>query len=455
MTDKIDTPSQAYNETAPDWADARDVIGGSKTMKRAGEKHLPRLSGQTDVQYNAFKKRALFFNATSRTVQGLVGLIFRKAPVIVVPLALEQMLKTVTPQGHSIQDLLEDVVTEVVSVNYSGLLVDHPAFDPTITTAAQATLRGIRPYISIYRAESILGVDFAIVNGLRAPSRVRLLDDANTVRELVLIDGIYNIIIHTRAPGTSEFIAGEPHIPLANSSPLSFIPFLICSDEPIVSNPPRPMLGDLIDVNISHYQTSAALDHGVHWTALPTPWVTGAGDEQGELTIGASSAWVIGSDTARVGMLEYTGTGLQHLEKRAADKAEMMVLLGARILASDKNTVESEGTHAIKRAGENSILSSTARTISRQVTTAITWLAAWAQITGDVSINLNNDFVPGAMTPQALSAWVAAVQSGSVSQETFFDALKDGEAVNPDLTFADEQDRRTASAGDAPPVGVM
>ena len=40
---------------------------------------------QTDAEYAAYKARAFFFNATSRTADGFVVLIFRRAPFVRLP----------------------------------------------------------------------------------------------------------------------------------------------------------------------------------------------------------------------------------------------------------------------------------------------------------------------------------------------------------------------------------
>jgi len=70
----------AVNSTHPDydaalasWQRARNVIGGEDPVKAAGELYLPRLTGQSDDEYNAYRARASFFNATSRTGDGCVG----------------------------------------------------------------------------------------------------------------------------------------------------------------------------------------------------------------------------------------------------------------------------------------------------------------------------------------------------------------------------------------------
>ena len=80
------------NSTHPDydanlaaWSRARAVIAGEDAVKAAGERFLPRLDAQTDDEYHAYKQRASFFNATARTADGFVGLIFRRPPFLKLP----------------------------------------------------------------------------------------------------------------------------------------------------------------------------------------------------------------------------------------------------------------------------------------------------------------------------------------------------------------------------------
>ena len=74
-----------YDATLPVWLRARDVMVGEDAVKDAGEKYLPRLESQTDDEYNAYRARAAFFNASARTAEGFVGLVCRRPPFIKMP----------------------------------------------------------------------------------------------------------------------------------------------------------------------------------------------------------------------------------------------------------------------------------------------------------------------------------------------------------------------------------
>ena|SRR5215216_5142073 len=74
-----------YEAFWPVWMRAPDVIAGEDAVKAAGIRYLPRLELQTDEQYAVYKQRAAFYNATARTADGFVGMIFRRPPFVKFP----------------------------------------------------------------------------------------------------------------------------------------------------------------------------------------------------------------------------------------------------------------------------------------------------------------------------------------------------------------------------------
>ena len=74
-----------YDANAAAWLRARDVFAGEDAVKAAGTRYLPRLDSQSETEFTAYKSRASFFNATARTVDGFVGLIFRRESAVKLP----------------------------------------------------------------------------------------------------------------------------------------------------------------------------------------------------------------------------------------------------------------------------------------------------------------------------------------------------------------------------------
>src|SRR2546427_410206 len=81
----VDSTHVDCDQNVAAWSRARDVFAGEDAVKAAGVRYLPRLDSQTDDEYAAYKGRASFFNATARSADGFVGLIFRREPTFKLP----------------------------------------------------------------------------------------------------------------------------------------------------------------------------------------------------------------------------------------------------------------------------------------------------------------------------------------------------------------------------------
>jgi len=163
-----------YDTNAFDWLRARDVLAGEDAVKSAGEKYLPRLDSQSDEEFLAYRKRASFFNATARSAEGFIGLIFRRPPFVKVPeaqagratsavgRALANFLNDADMLGTTLPGYAKNVVTEVVGIGRAGSLVD---WEGDVEK---------RAYVSLYSAEQILNWRIERVNGRNVPTLIVL-----------------------------------------------------------------------------------------------------------------------------------------------------------------------------------------------------------------------------------------------------------------------------------------
>jgi len=231
-------------------------------------------------------------------------------------------------------------------------------------------------------------------------------------------------------------------VPERNGKVLDFIPFVTLNAYSISPKTEKPPLLDLVDVNLSHYRSSADLEHGAHFTALPTPYAGGFPAET-QLHIGSSKAWVSDNPDIKVGFLEYTGAGLSSLTDLISRKEGLMAILGARLLEPSKTAVEAADTHKIRRSGEEGALLAIVGTTSSALTITAQWVVWWSGASDSqvekVAVELNRDFVNTLIDPQLLTALMQARQTGEISQETFLYNLQRGEIFEPGRTIEDEQ----------------
>ena len=98
-----------YDATLPAWLRARDVVAGEDAVKAAGEKYLPCLDSQSDDEYAAYRARASFFNATARSAEAYIGLIFRRPPFVKLPESSSALGKALAGRGYTVRVRHRDV----------------------------------------------------------------------------------------------------------------------------------------------------------------------------------------------------------------------------------------------------------------------------------------------------------------------------------------------------------
>lgn len=472
----VDSQHPEYSANKKRWQRMRDSIAGDDAIQSAGVRYLPELSGQTPAEYAAYLRRGVFFGATGRTSAALHGLIFRKPAIVECPASLNDVFEDITMSGKSAAELSEDIARELIDVGRVGVLVDFPAIPEgvTISNAAAAAAMGLRPYATVYKAETILNWGVGRVRN-RSELMFLALDESGIVQgtgadyfehvaveriRVVKLDeaGLYVQEVYEKGPNGWEIKSQV--FPTSNGKRLDRIPFVIGGASHMSADVARPPMLDLADVNLSHFRTSADLEHGAHFTGLPTAWISGysvppsmnyEGAENRQappqsFAIGSSSAWVFENPETKVGYLEFTGNGLGTLERLMDRKEKQMANLGARLLTGEKAGVEATATLEIRTSGETSVLSGIATTTGRMMTTVCELIAQWKGIAGKVLVTVNKDFIPSSMSPQLLAQLFAMLQGGAISPQTFFWNLQDGEIIPDGKTFEDEEAQIAASA---------
>lgn len=446
----VDSVHPEYKKNQPFWKKCHDCYDGEEAVKAAATAYLPQLRGQDIEQYNAYKNRALFYGATGRTVDGIVGAIMRKEPQAKAPEIIEKYMEDITFTGVSLHELVKKLLTGLFVTAREGLLVDR------LPDGAGDT----RPYLTRYCAESIVNWATNDAGDLclvvlqecyteRDPKDPYVLEEKIRYRELALEGGVYVQKVHTKTKsGSVEQWSVTTTNPTFRGKAMDYIPFVFVTPSGVSTEIEKPPVLDLVNVNLSHYRTSADLEHGRHFTALPTPWFSGVTktDLGNAIYLGSGQAVVLPPPEAKAGFLEFSGSGLVSLKEALSEKEAMMASLGARLLEDRRKGVESAETARIHQAGEMSVSMSIAIAVSAALSKALNFMAKW-EGSGDksvVEIKLNTDFIQTTMEPSLIAELMKLWQAGGVSHDTLLFNLKRGELLPPGRT--EEEERQLISA---------
>lgn len=441
----VESKHSSYEKYHFQWSRTQDVLEGNDGVKNSPnhKKYLPPLSGQNRIDYEAYEAGAYLHNITARTVNSMVGLAFMKEPVVEARGSIEELIKNITNTGVSLVAFSRRALRETFVFGRFGVLVDYPPVDGP-RTIADLERDGIRPYMVGYRAEQIINWFEEVTNGrsvltevhLRETGRARGESGFQEMEHLIhlrLTEGIYEFIRYSRKKGQFDWEEDERRVPLVNSQPMNFIPFYFIGAHNNTPSVDRSPIIDLVDLNLSHYRSTADLEHGAHLTGLPTPVVSGVDDEEFELKLGSSEGIVLpmGGDAK---FMEFTGSGLAALENRISKKEEQMAALGARLLNPDSNINETATAARIHRSGEVSVLGQVANNVSMALNQALALIGDWRG-GGEAKIDINTEYIPKDVNPQILAALMGSVQTGDFTYRDLHRYLQEVGLTDDTQTF--------------------
>lgn len=450
----------------------RDCFSGNEKIKEEGVTYLPKPSGMDDDAYSAYKARAFFYPVVERTVRGLTGTMFQIPPAFDLPEKLEYMLEDATPDGDSLQHSTREAAEEVILMGRFGILVDLPAD------------AGGRPYISHYKAEDITNWQREFVNGKRMLTRIMLRegspieygssdehrflelfldvernDKGEAVGEPVYRARTWKLKFSKRSKGQVGGPVGESRpafqdydyaaineepetvTPSIQGKPLNYIPFCFINPMSVKPELEKSPLLDLCDANVSHYTIHADWRHGLFMLAQPTPYIIGdLDDDEVPKKVGASAFWVLPSSVEDVGMLEFSGAGIESLRMGLDKQEDYMAALGAKLIHR-QDVEETAEAVKVKTRESLSVIENVVLSLSEAYNAALRIAAEWMKSKPEeTTAAFNSEFVQVEMSEGKLAAMVKAWQEGAISRETYHRNLQRGQIIEHDRTIEDEEE---------------
>ncbi|WP_046489964.1 DUF4055 domain-containing protein [Pseudomonas veronii] len=466
MTDVTFTRPE-YTAAKYRWRLVRDVCKGSETVKAAGDYYLPRPNASDKSQdnkdrYDAYKKRAVFYNATGRTKHSLVGAVFRTWPTLTVPGALDYVATDIDGRGVSVYQQSQSVIGHLLEVGRHGLLVDYAAVEPGTVSRADEQAGRARANVASYPAESIINWKTRQVGGQHLLSLVVLREkvDVDTddgfgseqvtqYRVLRLdVSGVYTQEVWEEGSSKTEMTVA-PFAPLNGAGqPWRIIPFQFLGSENNDTSIDDSPLYDMAEVNIGHYRNSADYEEAAYLVGQPQPWMSGLDEqwrdhlEKAGIFLGSRAPWLLPVNGACGVWQAQPNT----VAKEAMDaKKEDMVSLGARLI--ERGSAVKTATQADNdSAAEHSVLSLVVSNVSEAYSQCLVWMAEFVNATGEVVYKLNQDFSQITLDATILAALFNAVQGGKLPEGDFWQYLRDRGVINPEKTDDEIRDELEAQS---------
>jgi len=433
--------SKDFSKYKEDYIDLDDFFDGERRVKEKGDRYTPKLEGHIDkpTLYAQYKAFGILYNVLHRTRQGLKGAIVRKPLDIDFPEGKKELLDDIMITGASFNDLSREVCDDVIGYGRCGALVD--IYEDTQL-----------PYVAFYKTMSILDWPKSKKDKQEITLQ-EMIEETNSDDELVEIEqrrkleldgaGRYCVSVYRKASDTDDtWVLHEgPIYPKYKGKTLDYIPFVFFGSSNNTPEPSRPPLLDLLSLSKGHWKLTVAYQYALNLTGLPTPCFAGFEFEEGAVTpLGSGASYHTADAQAKSWFLQTGGSGLAEMEHGLDRIEKQMAVVGARLLEEQKSGVEAAETIKVRSSGDSATLADIAGNIENGLTKVLKYVGALVGITEKVRCGVNKDFVSARLSPQDITALLAAVQSGNMSVETFLWNLQQGETLQPGRSIEEEQE---------------
>lgn len=345
VEDPVASRSLARQRMEADWPMITALLGGTRAMRAAGEKFLPKFAGEDAAAYRARLHSSFLFPAYRDAIDKIVAKPFGK-PIQVenAPEELDYLQDNADAKGNSLTQFGSDTFRGGLSYGIVVVIVDMPR-NPNKEVNK-------RPYFSLYRAKDVIGGKGRRneATGEIEVTQIRLQEwevvESSDYREEQL-----SVIRVWNAPemdleagailqkGTIEIWKKRvddaahklddlyehdfPGIPIAIFDP-GEIDFLEAA----------PPLLDLAWLNIEHWQSRSDQRSILHYARAYQMLISGmTEDEQRKINgFGVNQVWFAKDPEASAQVIEHTGASIEAGERDIQSLEERMETLGAQAL---------------------------------------------------------------------------------------------------------------------------
>ena len=429
-----------YDENKDDWQICRDAFMGQKAVKKRGTVYLPKPGGflamndSGEQAYEDYKKRAQFPEIFAPTVRGIVGTIHGAEWQIELPPALDSLFEKATPDGLSLELLSRRITSEILVAGRFGLLADAP-------------MEGGDPYISTYRAETIINWDedysLFVLNESDYYRTNFIWAYENRWRVLMLEGGRYVQQLHDTSGPTDEDISPSAR----GGRALTEIPFVVVGSKDLTAEVEEPPLIGVARAALAYYRLDADYRHQLYNSGQETLFIINAEPPD---YVGSG---VVHAITAPEGVevdAKYVGPSGKTIEahrQARLDELHRAADSGARVFAEDGGANESGEARRLRYSSETANIKTIAMSSAAGLKKALQHAALIAGANpDDVIVEPPKKMLEPVMTGQEALQLVQAWQTGGMSYQTLYENLQRGQIASMDRDA--EEEMRLLDAGE-------
>lgn len=449
----VNTRHPEYTKLLCRWLKCRRLMDSDAHV------YIPDIEKSNPLRNERYRDDAILTNFTARTVNGLVGLVFKEDPTYELPPQIDYMVNDCTDDNLSLVHASKEAFEETLVTGRYGVMADYPSIQSNLNARDLAAL-DLKARLYLYKAEEIINWAESIINGRKVTTMVHIYecydklgpDGFQWVKgeryiNLRLVDGIYVLTHYDQGSN----IVGKPEIPRkGNNQPFTELPFAFVGARKNKPSPDSPPMYDIACLNIGHLKNSAAYEESILVCGQPSLFLTTSmsmkefekANPDG-IRIGARKGHNLGENGSAI-MLQADPNTLA--SEGMTKKESQAFMIGAQLLQPQASN-ETAAAARIRNAAELSVVDSIATNVSEGFRKGLKWCAEYMGGNPDlVKFDLNYDYIDEGENPQSIMAQIQLLDRGAIAMTDLRNNLKNVgllEDTRTDQEIDDENALRT------------
>lgn len=456
-------PSGAHDRMSSGWRMIDDILAGPEAIRNAGQTYLPKYAGEAQAEYDRRRQCAPWSAEFEDILRGLTAKPFAK-PVGLRDGASASVLafaEDVDTRGRGLTAFAREVFDAGVAKGVHGIFVDYSATTPAVTVAQQQARRE-RPYWVSVRAEDILALDTAFIDGREAVIHLRLRENS-TVREDYEERTVERVREYNRAPiYTGDVVTGYAaptwqvwearsaqqgqvkawDVVQRGTMSLSVIPLvLFWTGKREGSQFVRPPLLSVADKQIELYRALARQDETMTYAGSPMLAAKGMQPPKGSEPVEVGPKRILyAPEGGSWDYIQPDAENLRQIREHVTGVIDDIRRLGMQPLTQRSGAVTATAS-AIEGARAHSAVQSWALALRDALDAALALNSAWVKEQPTGGTVVHTDFLPAVADQVPLDALAKARTAGDISRVAHVEALKRFGVLSPDFDVAADEEQ--------------
>lgn len=493
-----DNLSSAYVCMMDYWCKVRDLAGGVRAMRAAGQKYLPRFESESLEAYNVRIKTARLTNIFMDIVENLADRPFGKEITITEGSdRVKRLSEDIDGEGNNLHNFAFNFFRGSIDMALGWIYVDHTRTNSTVTDAngktrpksiAEERESGARPYWVYVPADEMIAAYTVMVGGREEFYHVRMKEchtevsgwdeiEVVQIREIVrepLYDEFGNVMLlsdpyyrvwqqkEQKVQVGSKWITKKNVWTVVDEGPISIgvIPVvpLVIGKRKGTTWEVIPAMQGCLDLQMEYYEQENDLKNIKKLTAFPMLSASGVEPEKGDDgkvrpapvgpravlyappsdSGGAPGSWKI---------IEPAGGSLTFLRDDLKELAKELRELGRQPLTQSSGTLTtSTSDQAASKA--NAPIKRWALQLKDALENAWFLTALWLNETVEPEVYVDTDFDTGVNEDDGMSDVISMRAKGDISQETLWEEAKRRKVLGDSFDAEAERKRLAAEEPD-------